>query len=379
MGCAILSAMILGLSPPATPGDGGENAALKYWQAFATLPTTTDAELTKLIADCPTMPVDARVRELVAKADYSLDMMRRGAALPRCDWGIDCSEGIYLRLPQGPAARLLASFACLRARMRLEEGRTADALDDILAAMTLARHVSREGGFIVLLVGYAIDQRLIETLAASLPKLPPPALKDLKSRLEALPPFIGQAAVLQECEAKTMDWFIREVKAAKDEQGLLAVLSFVGASEGGAGDAGQAARAFLAECGGNAAGILRFAEAARPSYAAMARKIALPPDEFEKEYQREAGRQAGNPVFKVFFPAIPRCRQAQERADVRRALLAAAVDIQLDGRASPKKQAGAAAGGPFESTAFPGGFELRSRVKGQDGKPLTLTVGRRAR
>src|SRR5262249_48720498 len=138
-------------------------------------------------------------------------------------------------------------------------------------------------------------------------------------------------------------------------------------------------RAFLEECGGTAAGVLKFAEETRSSYKLMAKKIELPPDQFEKEFEREAKKQAGNPVFKAFFPALVKVRQAQARAHVRRAVLSAALAVQLDGKDALSKHPDPVAGGPFEYESFAGGFELRSKLKGQDGKPVSLTVGRRGK
>ena len=50
-------------------------------------------------------------------------------------------------------------------------------------------------------------------------------IKDLKTRLDKLPPFTSQATMLRTCEEKTLDWFIREVKEAKDKDALLATLA----------------------------------------------------------------------------------------------------------------------------------------------------------
>jgi hypothetical protein len=72
------------------------------------------------------------------------------------------------------------------------------------------------------------------------------------------------------------------------------------------------------------------------------------------------------------------CRQAQARTDVRRALLVAAIDIQLRGRDALKDHLDPVMGIPFEMTPFDGGFELRSTWK-QKPVPLTLTVGRRGK
>jgi hypothetical protein len=366
----------LGRAAADAPPDAGANAALKYWQAFATLPTLSPSEQNKLNAECLSMPLDARARELLTRADYALRMMGRAAALRRCDWGISWEDGIYVRLPQAQAARTLSALACLRARLRFEEGRGAEAIDDVVAAMTLARHISQGASFIMLLVGYSIDHRMGEALAPYLPKLKAEQVRGLQARIGALPPFGSQAAALRVCEAETLDWFAREVKAAKDKESLLVFLRHLeeAADEGRA--APEKASAFLKECGGSAAGVLRFAARTRPYYESLAKKLELPPGQFEKELERASKQEAGNPVFQLFFPALAKCRWAEARADVRRALLAAALAVRLDGAGALKDHPDPARGEPFEYVPFQGGFELRSKWK-RDEKPLTLTVGRR--
>src|SRR5205823_6358876 len=126
--------------------------------------------------------------------------------------------------------------------------------------------------------------------------------------------------------------------------------------------------------------VIKFAEQALPSYVVTAKMLDLPLDEFEKTFKAESTKQAGNPVFKVFFPAIAKVRQSKVRADVRRALLSAAIAVQLDGQNALKDYPYPVAGGRFEYVPFQGGFELRSKskLKQQDGKTVTLTVGQRS-
>jgi hypothetical protein len=356
------------------------NAALKYWQAFATLPKCTDAEQNKLAAGYLTMPLDAQARETVAKADYALQMLHRGAALPRCDWGIGMEEGIYARFAHAPPARVLSALACLRARMRFEEGHNAEALDDLLAGMALARHIGQDGVLILLLFGYTIEHRMGETLALYIPKLDAPTLKNLKTRLDALPPSGTPAKAMRMEEKFGLDWFVRTVKEIKDREKLLSLLSPLFMEPEGRPvpeNLAEKGRAFVQACGGTAEGMLKFAEELRPSYARMAQKLDLPPDQFAKEFQAEEQKQAGNPVFKPIFAALHRVRQQQARADVRRALLSAALAVQLEGREALQRHPDPVIGGPFEYIPFAGGFELRSKLKGTDDKPVTLTVGRR--
>ena len=77
--------------------------------------------------------------------------------------------------------------------------------------------------------------------------------------------------------------------------------------------------------------MLRRSEETRETYRQVAKMLALPMDQFEKEFEIEAKKRADNPVFKVFFPAIVNVRRAQARMEVRRALLSAALAVRQDG------------------------------------------------
>ena len=84
-------------------------------------------------------------------------------------------------------------------------------------------------------------------------------------------------------------------------------------------------------------------------------------------------------MFKVFFPAIVNVRRAQSRMEVRRALLSAALAVWQDGPDALKHIPDPVLGGSFDYAPFDGGFELSSKLKGRDDKPVTLTVGQRGR
>jgi hypothetical protein len=380
--CPAMTLVVLSLTEASAAGGSnlGANAALLYWQAFATMPRLTDAEQTKL-GEYLTGPLDARGKEIVTHAAYALHMMRLGARLPRCDWGVPYEEGIHVELPHANGARVLANLACIHARMRIAEGQNADALEDIVAGLTLGRHIGKDGVFIMTLTGYAIELRVGETLAHYLPKLDSTTIKALKRRLVELPPGGDLTNGMSYEEKSFLDWFIRKVKEAKNKEDLQALLLPLFHTEGVGKDgaAAKEVRAFLEACGGTADGVLRFAEETRSSYALMAKKLELPLDQFDKEYERETTKRAGNPVFKVFFPALAKVRRAQARIDIRRAQLSAALAVQQSGRDALKDFPDPVVGGAFEYVPFEGGFELRSKLKGSDNQPITLTVGRRGK
>ena len=309
----------------------------------------------------------------------TLRLMHHGATRPQCAWGIAWKEeGIEGLLPQLSAARVLSSFACLRARIRFEEGHPAEALDDLLAAITMSRQVSLDGSLIGVLVGYSIEARMSETIALYLPKLKAETIKVLQKRLQALPAGARPAISLRICEENTLDWLIGKVKQTKDKESLVTFFNWVVIKDEKNISADDSPSKFVESCGGNAEGVIKFIEQTRPSYALMAKAFDLPMEQFDKEYKLEVKKQAGNPVFNILFPAIVKVRQSQARAEVRHAMLATALAIQLEGLDALKSNPDPVVGGPFEHVAVEGGFELRSKFK-QDGKPITLSVGQRGK
>ena len=188
------------------------------------------------------------------------------------------------------------------------------------------------------------------------------------------------AAATARMQEAMLNWIVGEVREANDGESLLAFLSQLCGSKSDSPEQNRArARAFLAECGGTAAGVLQCAEQVRQGSGPVVRTLDLPPDRVAKEFEREATKLAGNPVSKLFTPVLDNVRVRRARADVRRALLSAALAVRLDGPGALKDHPDPVAGGPFEYAAFEGGFELRSKQTGADGKPLALTVGRRGK
>jgi hypothetical protein len=358
-----------------------ENAALKYWQAIASLPKLKEADIQKFNEQNILKPLDEHETEILSKAEYALKLMKQGAALKRCDWGIPYEDGLDVLLPHMDGARMLTSLACLRARFLFGAGSNEAAIDDLVAALALARHVSQGGILIETVFGYNLENKAIEPLLPYLPRLDAKLIKDLKTRLDALPAVGNPAKAMANEELSGLSWFVREVKKTKNKEDLVVLVTplFAVEHEGKRRDFAEKARAFVEECGGAKEGVLKLAEEVHPSYELMAKKLDLPLDEFQRAFDQESKRQEKNPVFKVFFPAMAKVRQAKARADVRRALLAAALDVQLSGQDAVKNHTDPVVGGPFEYAPFDGGFELRSKLKGQNDKPLTLTAGTRSK
>ena len=75
----------------------GENAALRYWSAFAEMQdfAITDQQAKELttILDGTAPYDDSKYKELVEKNRPALETMVRASALPNCDWGVDYQLG----------------------------------------------------------------------------------------------------------------------------------------------------------------------------------------------------------------------------------------------------------------------------------------------
>jgi hypothetical protein len=358
--------------PVAARGDLNANAALHYWQAFASLPRLDEAQQKKL-AGCLTLPLDDEARRLVQAGSDAFRELHHGAALPQCVWGVSFQDGFFAVLQHSSAARQLANLACLRIRLAFAEGRNAAAVDDVLATLTLARHVSTDGTLLSFLVGGVIEHLMLETVAAHLPALDAKAREQLPTRLDRLPPGGTLAACVKTEERAGLDWFLAQVKATKDREALLNLFVIFH-------DKDRAkAEKLLEACGGTADGVVKQAEALRPIYHEFARKMSLPPEQFDREWNEAAQKMKGNPIFQFLAPALGKCRQADARLQTRRALMKAALAVLRDGPDVLKNHPDPFGDGPFAYDGFEGGFVLRAKMKLPDGKPMTLTVGQRGK
>jgi hypothetical protein len=75
----------------------GDNAALRYWAAFAQMQDSTitgdEAKKLNLILDGTAPYDDLEYKDLVEKNKPALEIMALATALPNCDWGLDYQMG----------------------------------------------------------------------------------------------------------------------------------------------------------------------------------------------------------------------------------------------------------------------------------------------
>jgi hypothetical protein len=90
-------AMSMGCASAQLRAKLGENAALRYWSAFAQMQdfaiTDQQAKELNLILDGTAPYDDLKYKEFIEKNRLALETMARGTSILNCDWGVDYQVG----------------------------------------------------------------------------------------------------------------------------------------------------------------------------------------------------------------------------------------------------------------------------------------------
>src|SRR5262245_38957242 len=147
------------------------NAALQYWMAFSQM-ASLDKDQEKTLGEWSTISVDdPAVEKLLSASPNSLMFLHRGAALPRCDWGLDYNDGISMLMPHLSKARDLARLAALDARRALEHRNWTAARRDATSMMVLGRHIGQDPVMIGLLVRLGLEGMVVDLIAPYVPDM----------------------------------------------------------------------------------------------------------------------------------------------------------------------------------------------------------------
>ena len=186
----------------------GENAALRYWSAFAEMQDSavTDQQAKELnaILDGTAPYSDLKYRELAEKNRPAVETMARGTAIPNCDWGIDYALGPDAPVEYARKALALGRFNVLYAFHLLQNGDKDGAVRAIAAGVRFSHDVANGGTLFATLVAKNLLATHIRAMAFALHLANLSAAQ--KSELQkALSPLATdgldwQAAVKQEFE-----------------------------------------------------------------------------------------------------------------------------------------------------------------------------------
>ena len=161
------------------------NAADHYRAAFALLPpddaNADDPDVVLLADPASPAPGDPAAAALVRKHDATNRLLRRGAALGRCEWDADGTEGPGAVLHYITPARKLANLVWLRVRYHFARGAYGEGLSQAADLLALSRHLAQEP----FLAAFAVSGGLAPLFG------PSPDLARLRTALSAVPTHVA--------------------------------------------------------------------------------------------------------------------------------------------------------------------------------------------
>jgi hypothetical protein len=134
----------------------GDNAALRYWSAFARMQDSaiTDQQAKELAAilDGTAAYDDSQDKDLVEKNRAALETMIRATALPNCDWGLDYRLGADLPVDYVRTSLSLGRLNVLCAFHLLLTGDKEVATHALASGILFSQDVANGGSFFATLV-----------------------------------------------------------------------------------------------------------------------------------------------------------------------------------------------------------------------------------
>lgn len=127
----------------------GQNAALRYWSAFAEMQDVPiNAQQAKdlvAVVDGTAPYDDAKYADLVQKNRAALETMNRGTMIPNCDWGVDYALGSDAPVDYVRKALILGRLNVLYIFHLLHEGDKDRAVHTLAAGLRFSHDVANDG------------------------------------------------------------------------------------------------------------------------------------------------------------------------------------------------------------------------------------------
>ena len=135
--------------------DCGQNAALRYWMAFALMENpTADSEVAKRLAGVAEghEPWDESLASILDRNAEALATMHRGSRIGFCHWGFEHEMVAAAPIAHVARARALARLNVLHGLRLLREGRNGEAIEAWLAGIRFSRDIAADGPWLSALV-----------------------------------------------------------------------------------------------------------------------------------------------------------------------------------------------------------------------------------
>jgi len=371
---SIAAVLMFGLPTPAggqpdedhQPISIKDNAALWYWVAFS---EAEGVDHSKLYHYWPPIINTDNVRSvLVEKRSTIVTLLHRGASQPACAWGVDRKlDGVMTLLTHLALARRSTRLAGVRAEYYFQQGEIDLAVDDLVTALTLGRHVSVDGSLMEVLVQMSISRLAQEVLVKNLYRLDRAQLLRLQEKLADLPPRQTVAQAFTE-EKGSVDWMENRVL----EGGIESLRDVLGK-----GVLSPKEYEYLVEkSGGTVEGFGRLAEQMRGYYDQSRHIATLGYDEVDHATEELLKQIEGDdhPMAQTLPPGASKARQSELRHEAQTTMLHAMIAYQLGGPEALARITDPYDGKPFEIEvdAKKPSVVLRSRMPHKGGDPISV-------
>ncbi len=369
------------------------NPALLYYQAFLLAPEPMSrADMEYLgTKDGHRWKLPERFGKIVPGYDNQFKLVRVAArSTAPCDWGLDTGEGPNTLLPHMARVKAVAQAAVVRVRWELQHGLQAEARDDLLGTVAMARNVSRGGVLISTLVQIATEAIACDIVAENFGRFSADTLKRLADGFEAAPPRGTVAGCIPAEKTMCLDWLarrIQEMQAANpgdDAKAMktLGELFDLMVVEPKTGPDANSAQTFSWErlvqaAGGTSQGVLKLIRDLDATAQELKAILTLPYGDFESRanaFKAEV-RKSPNPLVPLMVPGWERARGREFRIQVYLAMIRAAVEYKLHGDSGFQAVTDPCGQGPFvlRRFVFQGvdrGFQLTSALNAPDSRSL---------
>jgi hypothetical protein len=364
------------------------NPALRYYQAFLVAPDISEADFDFLATNNLWSPIlPKKFGGIVARYDPEFKLVRLAAnSTVPCDWGIDMTEGPATLLPQLARCKGVMQGARYRVAWHLQQNHQADARDDLLAAFTLARNVSRDGTLISVLVQIAAEAIGSDIIIENFGKFSTESLQQLVQGIDSAPARGTVAASISFEKVAFHDWLLRKIfelqkaNPGVDSKVMAGIHDLLpGLEEHGDNAVPASLWDQLTKAGGNTSeGIVNLLRDESQAYDRLAALMVLPYSELDASAKQFAAelKHSQNPLLSQAFPAYLKARQREFRIQVWLAMLHTALEYKLHGDPGLLNVTDPCGQGPFAFQRFvldgvDRGFQLTSAFQGS-GFPESL-------
>jgi hypothetical protein len=200
------------------------NAALRYWMAFAEMQdVSADNATQELLEKTAAGEVAWEEAKLAPILDANADaiaIMQRGTKLSECDWGLEYGRGARASIAYAPRARALARLNTLEGMRQMSKGDSQSAVNTWLAGIRFSRDLAHGGTLIFALMAKATLLPNLRMLSESARRgeLNQTEKTQVLASVRALPEDGFDWGAAWELESVTAEQTLEELRRAPDSR-----------------------------------------------------------------------------------------------------------------------------------------------------------------